>query len=150
MNSFKDQFIGEKINWVPGNNFHLTLRFLGNTNREQLHELVDAFEHTASKVKAFTIELKGAGYFKSKGKPRVIFLRVLESGQLEDLVTMIEKDVVSCGFHKELKPFRPHLTLGRIRRLENQSNFVAVLSNMETISYQEETVASFILYQSIL
>lgn len=150
VSSFKEQFKDDRINWVSDDNLHLTLRFIGNTTREQLYTLVDALEVFVESCSPFSFELKGCGYFNGKGKPRVLFVKVKELEQLKQMAEGIEKCVVSCGFQNELKPFRPHLTLGRIKYLENRNRFIAVMDEMEVISYQHVEVSEFILYQSIL
>jgi len=147
---FKNRFSNDRINWVDPNNFHLTLRFIGNTTREQLYELVDRLEDLFSEQSKFEITLEGAGYFKSKNQPRVLFIKLNESEELLQLVSEIEKQVVDCGFDGEQKTFRPHLTLGRIKSVENSSRFFSVLDEMPTKKYQKIEVKELILFQSIL
>ncbi len=148
--SFKKLFRDERINWVPEDNFHLTLRFLGNTTREQLYALVDRLENVAAACSKFEFTIAGAGYFKSKGNPRVLFLKLIEEDALAMLAQKVEEAVTAVGFHPELKPFRPHLTLGRIKYLENRSRFTSIIDALPEKEYQQVEVSEFILYQSIL
>lgn len=146
----KDRFPNDSINWVDTNNFHLTLRFIGNTTREQLHELVDKLEDLFSDKPKFEIILNGAGYFKSKNQPRVVFTHLKESEDLLQLVQEIEESVVVCGFDGEQKTFRPHLTLGRIKSVQNRNRFISIIDEMPMIEYQKVDVEEIILFQSIL
>lgn len=150
LNDFKTIFKKDGIRWVHEDNFHLTLRFIGNTTREQLCFLVDNLKLVAGNLKSFQIETKGVGCFSSKGKPRVLFVKIMESEALTELVAEVEKNVVAAGFHAELKPFRPHLTLGRIKNLERRVHFHSVIEELDDIKYQDSYVSEFILYQSIL
>lgn len=150
LQSFKSIFRNDGIKWVTEENFHLTLRFIGNTTREQLYQLVDRFEIVAQHFNSFQIELKGSGYFRSKNHPRVLFVKVTESDELTALVKEVEKNVVASGFHEELKPFIPHFTLGRIKHLESRARFFTVVDELQEIQYHSAKVAEFILYQSIL
>lgn len=147
---FRRLFKDERINWVDPDNFHLTLRFLGNTKREQLYELVDRFELVANNFERFELEINGCNFFKSKGQPRVIFVRASESSQLANLVKIIEEEVILVGFLPELKAFKPHVTLGRIKRIENLARFYDVLKQFQQSYFQKVGVREFILYQSIL
>lgn len=150
LNEFKRLFRNERINWVPENNFHLTLRFIGDTTRQQLYNLVDGLDALAPMFSPYEIKVEGAGYFSAKGKPRVLFLKVIYPEELQRLVSGVEQLVVETGFHPELKPFRPHLTLGRIKHLENSSRFIAILDSLPQHEYQHQMVSEIILYQSIL
>lgn len=147
---FKSLFHNDRINWVDTNNLHLTLRFIGNTTRQQLYDLVDRLEQLFSDKSKFEIKLKGSGYFKSKNQPRVLFIKLNESEDLLKLVPEIEEQVVACGFNGEQKTFRPHLTLGRIKSVENRSRLYSLLDEMPTIEYQKVEVKEIILFQSIL
>lgn len=150
LNEFKRLFRNERINWVPEDNFHLTLRFIGDTTREQLYSLVDGLEALTPLFSPFEIKVEGADYFSAKGKPRVLFLKVVYPDELQKLVSGVEQLVVETGFHPELKPFRPHLTLGRIKHLGNRNRFIAVLDSLPQYEYQRQMVSEIILYQSIL
>ncbi len=150
MNRLKKTFWNERINWVDTNNLHLTLRFFGNTTREQLYELVDCFDELSGNINRFDLNIKGTGYFKSKGQPRVLFVKIDESETLIQLAKTIEKCAVAAGFEKEVKPFKAHLTLGRIKYLQNKSKFFSIVNELTEIDYQQVHVSEFILYQSIL
>lgn len=150
LNDFKTIFQNDGIKWLHEDNFHLTLRFIGNTTREQLYCLVDRLELVAKNLKSFQLEIKGVGAFNRKGKPRVLFVKITESLALNELVAEVERSAVKAGFHAELKPFRAHLTLGRIKNLESRLHFNSVIEVLDDIKYQDSDVSKFILYQSIL
>lgn len=147
---FKNLFPNDRINWVDMRNFHLTLRFIGNTTREQLYELVDRLEFLFSDQSGFELILRGVGYFKSKNQPRVLFIKLNESDELRQLVQELEPQIVACGFNGEQKLFRPHLTLGRIKSVENRNRFFSILNEMPLVEYQKVEVEELILFQSIL
>lgn len=150
LNEFKTTLKNDRIRWVNQDNFHLTLRFIGNTTREQLYNLVDSFEIIAKQFHPFQLNIEGAGYFQTKENPRALFLKIINSVLLSDLNKEIEKSVVNVGFHEELKPFRPHLTLGRIKQLDSRTRFYSIIEKLEDIKYQKVKVSEFILYRSIL
>ena len=77
---------------MPEDNFHLTLRFIGDTTREQLYELVDRLETVASIQNSFSFKIEGSGYFKSKGNPRVLFVKITDEDSLKSLVEKVEAE----------------------------------------------------------
>lgn len=150
LQEFKNLFIDENIKWVPPDNFHLTLRFLGETSPEKLQALETKLEQIAKNCRCFEIIISGSGIFGKKNKPRVIFLGINFPEELKRLAEEIEKGVVGLGFHNELKPFRPHLTLGRIKQLNSRNRFIQIMSDYPQTNYQTVRVSEFVLYQSIL
>jgi 2'-5' RNA ligase len=148
--ALKTAFKNERIRWVEPDDFHLTIRFVGNTTREQLYYLVDELATLEKTMGSFNLEIKGAGYFTSKDKPRVLFANVSESERLIQLVQKVESVVVAAGFHPELKEFKPHVTLARIKRLEQTSSFFETMKRVSNQTFQHVVVRDFVLFQSIL
>ena len=66
------------------------------------------------------------------------------------MVSEIEEQVVGCGFHAEQKTFRPHVTLGRIKKVEDKNRFYTLLDEMPIREFQKIKVKEIILFQSIL
>ena len=77
-------------------------------------------------------------------------MQITEEQALSQLAQKVENVVTSIGFLPELKPFRPHLTLGRIKFLENRNRFMAIIDELPHKEYQQVEVSEFILFQSIL
>ena len=146
----KDNLKDENIKWVEQNNFHLTVRFLGVTSSTQVNEIETVIESIGRKYKSFSFDLKGLGYFKSKGKPRVLFAKTEETQALKLLKTEIEDQVEKFGFEKEQRKFNPHLTLGRIKYLNENHKFLLLIQEFAETEIQKVNVSEIIFYQSIL
>ena len=103
--------------WIPSANYHLTLKFLGETDEEIIPDLGHAGRAAARSIVPFTIAFGPFGGFPSLGRPRVIFFGI-ESGmpELRELAAKLEGDLRRLGFSKERRPFKAHLTLARIKR----------------------------------
>ena len=140
----------EEIRWVDINNFHLTLRFLGETTREQVSETNKLLESIASNFTSFQIEIKGVGVFKNKMQPRVLFLPVVNNPFLIQLNAEIKAKLNFVGFEEDEKSFNPHLTLGRIKYIENKEAFYALVNRYSNEKIQSFTVSEITFYQSIL
>lgn len=103
------------VKWVPVNNIHLTLKFLGNTKEKVLPEIRDHLFNVVLSYNPFYIRIYTTGVFPNKKHPRVIWIGVGDSDILKNLHNDIENAMVLFGFKKEHKAFNPHLTIGRVR-----------------------------------
>jgi 2'-5' RNA ligase len=141
---------GEAISWVDTNNLHLTLRFLGETSDEQVLKITGLLDDISQNYHRFQFNLKGVGFFKSKNQPRVLFLSVENDLLLKQLAAEIEEMVVSLGFSREEKSFHPHLTLGRIKFIQNKNAFYSLAGELKCAEIQSVTVSEIIYYQSVI
>lgn len=141
---------GEEIRWIDINNLHLTLRFLGETDKDQVSETINVLKLVASQFTSFQIEIKGVGVFKNKMQPRVLFLSVVNNLILKELSDDIREKLNFMGFNDEEKSFNPHLTLGRIKYIENKDAFYALANKYSNEKIQQLTVSEITFYQSIL
>ena len=94
---------------------HFTLAFLGEQPEEAVERAARAAE-AARELPAFSLAVAGAGAFPSERRPRVLWLGVSEGAR--ELCALADKlcgALRAAGFLLEERPFRPHLTLGRVR-----------------------------------
>ena len=106
------------IRWVDPSGIHLTLKFLGDVDTGQVDDLLSAMEWAASAFEGSTLplSLSGLGVFPNAREPRVLWAGV--EGDLEALgrlQTLVDQELSELGFARERRPFRPHLTLARVR-----------------------------------
>jgi len=95
---------------------HLTLRFLGEVEPAALEDLERAIAAAVAIVTPFTLRLGGTGAFPSLSRPRVLWVGVEAAPELLALHAALERRLEPLGIAREPGPFRPHLTLGRVRR----------------------------------
>jgi 2'-5' RNA ligase len=102
--------------WVDSENIHLTLKFLGNVQADKLPAISQAVQDAADQVTSFELMLNGLGAFPNSKNVQVVWIGL--NGQLDVLQTLykgLEDNLESLGFPPEGRPFRPHLTLARVR-----------------------------------
>ncbi|MEA1996571.1 MAG: RNA 2',3'-cyclic phosphodiesterase [Gemmatimonadota bacterium] len=104
------------VRWSRPSNIHLTLRFLGEIDPGRLDKLSRAVEQAVSPLEPFEVEVAGIGSFGGRSRPRVIWLGLESSEQLAALAEAVERAVFESGFGRADKPFKPHLTLARVRK----------------------------------
>ncbi len=106
----------DEVKWVPAQNIHLTLQFLGAVPEERVEAISPALAAAAAVSRPLHLELRGAGGFPNARRPRVIWTGVGgELAALEALVADIGKRLAPLGFPPEERPFSAHLTHGRAR-----------------------------------
>ena len=105
-----------KVKWVERENLHLTLAFLGETNRELVVDIKQVLSRTAEMSAGLSLSFEGLGAFPSLKSPRVIWAGLGgQVSQLNLLHRSIKEGLQGVGFKPDDKPFRPHLTLGRVK-----------------------------------
>jgi 2'-5' RNA ligase len=106
---------GDGVRWVPEENLHVTLRFLGQVERARLPELTAAARAAAAPLAPFELALGAAVAFPSPRRPRVVALALAPEAPLVALAAALEAALVAQGVAPEARRFRAHLTLGRSR-----------------------------------
>jgi 2'-5' RNA ligase len=106
---------GDRVRWVRPEGLHVTLRFLGNIETGQIPPLLQTVREQIAGLRPFRIQLGAAHPFPSARRPHVVVLEVAPAEPLAELAEAVERGVVAAGFAPEPRPFRAHLTLGRVR-----------------------------------
>lgn len=106
-----------QASWSREENIHLTLKFLGEIQTSRINNLSSAAARAVANLKPFRITIGETGVFPQHGPQRVLWIGVKdESGKLAELHTRLEEACALEGFAREERPFRPHLTIARLRK----------------------------------
>lgn len=100
--------------WVPPENFHVTLRFIGEVDHDVAHDVHDAL----ARIDAPELELAvdGLDWFGNRWKPSAVTARIAKSDALTHLQKKVESAVVRAGLKPESRKFCPHITLARCKQ----------------------------------
>lgn len=104
------------VRWVRPERMHLTLRFLGDTAVAKLPAIADAIDGLAAHHAPFEMALGGLGCFPNRKRPRVIWAGL--DGNPAPLLALkqgLDAVLEPLGWPREDRPFRPHLTIGRVK-----------------------------------
>ncbi len=119
---------GGAVRWVAPKNIHMTLRFLGDTEESLVTSLRDIIDRHAGQFEIVTSQIDRVGVFPNLNRPNVIWVGLQEKADLlAELANRIEGSVRELGFEPDRKPFKPHITLGRVkdsRDLSGLTNFI--------------------------
>ena len=117
---------GALVRWVPVDNIHLTLKFLGDVSTANLEMLAKILQAEAHQHQPFEISVGELGAFPSAHKPHVIWLGVQAPAELNTLQKGIEEEMARLGYKPEDRPFSPHLSLGRVSRNAEAQDFARI------------------------
>lgn len=117
--------------WIDVENYHITLRFIGDVDAPTADELVNALDRVHRPE--FTLSLIGMGSFGSK-KPHSIWAGVSASPDLIALQAEIERICQRLRLRPDPRKFTPHVTLARLRgaRVEDVVDYLSARSNFFT------------------
>lgn len=104
------------VRWVKPQGIHLTLKFLGDISPADVLTISRVAEKYTGTVPSLHFDICDLGVFPSGKHPRVLWIGL--EGDILPLLTLqknLETGLEECGFPRETRPFRPHLTLGRIK-----------------------------------
>jgi RNA 2',3'-cyclic 3'-phosphodiesterase len=108
--------LGSNVRWTRTDGIHLTLKFLGNVEKQNINQIVEQIAEASRVHSPVEIEVKESGAFPDFKKPRVFWIGVHDpSGALARLQMTIDTKLEKIGFEKENRRFSPHLTIGRVK-----------------------------------
>ncbi len=148
--SMKKEFSNEKFKWVDFKNFHITLKFLGDTPENLIPQIDSVLKNIAKNFNKFDLQLKGIGIFKDITNPKVLWIGLEDNKILTNLFNNIDKNLEFLGFKRENRKFSPHLTISRIKYLKNKKALLQKILNNCNKNWNKISIKEFILFESIL
>jgi 2'-5' RNA ligase len=119
------------VRWVPSENIHLTLKFLGDVSPANVDLLEQMLSVEVCQHRAFEIGFGGLGAFPSPKRPRVIWIGIQAPAGLEALQHGIEAATATLGYPDEERPFSPHLTIGRVKQNVSSGDMQKIRTTLE-------------------
>jgi 2'-5' RNA ligase len=136
------------LRWLPAAQLHLTLSFVGDVAQEHQARLHDSLRHVH--VPSFYLPLQGVGFFRTHGRPSVVWIGVGKGHpHLFALHKHIQDAILHAGLEADLKPFHPHITVARSCGISTQA-LQPWIRRHESEDFGMFEVKDFILYSSIL
>jgi 2'-5' RNA ligase len=139
------------VRWVRPESIHLTLKFLGDIPAGGIRDVAAAVEAAARQRPPFSLRASGAGAFPGVRKARVIWAGV--GGDTEGLAEVhrsVQEALHLCGYPADHRPFRAHLTLGRVKGRIPEGELAARLQEEADFASPFFAADRIRLYQSIL
>jgi 2'-5' RNA ligase len=136
-----------RARWVPADQRHLTLSFIGEVDGAELDNIIASLETV--RALAFPLQLAGAGCFPPRRDPRVLWVGIEKSDPLNELKKKIDRALNRAGITPDSRKFFPHITLARVARtpIGRTARFLAEHSGFALPPFE---VTSFLLFSSRL
>lgn len=139
------------IRWVRPENIHLTLKFLGDVSLSDIESIKRAMALKTIDFPPFNLEVRGLGSFPDVTRPRVIWLGINgDTGALLAMQKEIDEELSCLGFPKDDRPFRPHLTLGRVKVSKGIIGLARAVEDGGTLAAGTFGVEKVIMFKSEL
>jgi RNA 2',3'-cyclic 3'-phosphodiesterase len=123
--------LGSLVRWVPMENMHLTLKFLGDVSPANVEMLSQMLHAEADLFHCFDLHLSGLSSFPNLKRPRVIYIGIQAPAMLEALQRGIESASRRLGYESEERGFSPHLTIGRVKQSVTATDQQAIRRALE-------------------
>jgi len=129
--------------WVPTDNFHLTLRFIGEASRLQAEEIDLAL--AALRGRSFSFALSGLGWFDKNGRVNTLYAGVERNEDLARLQAKVATALHRCGLAPDKRRFTPHVTLARMDMAVNPAltSFVQANNLYRSVPIRVDNVTLF-------
>ncbi|MCA9078686.1 MAG: RNA 2',3'-cyclic phosphodiesterase [Planctomycetaceae bacterium] len=141
--------MGRPIKPVDSDHLHVTLRFLGETHEYWIHRLRDFLDLVSAQTDSFDIKLRGLGAFPKPSYSSVIWAGIAHEKPIVQLAELTENTMMECGFAAGSRPFKPHVTLARVKA-RPPSRLAALLRAHPDTEFGSLRVQEIILMQSQL
>ena len=120
--------ISSPIKWVKSKNIHLTLKFIGEVSEEMVTKIRDILSNNNFNMEPFELKLTGSGKFGRGKDLNIVWVGIDRNDKLELLFGQIEIALEKIGIKREIRPFKPHITVGRNKK---PFNFKSILQLIE-------------------
>lgn len=118
----------ESAKWVPYENLHLTLKFLGETPDAKIDDVALSLRRAVAEYRKFYFSLGQLGAFPNQRKARVLWLGVTHgTPELVAISKSIDNELINLGYEKEKRGFSPHITLARIKIPSSVENAISAV-----------------------
>ncbi len=140
--------MGPGISWTRPGNWHLTLKFLGDVPESETPGLSAAL--SSIEFQSFDFQAAGCGFFPDARRPRVVWIGLARGAEESAaLAASMDQSLKPLGFEPENRPFRAHLTLGRVRK-PGKRDWSLAEEMLNTEQWPLFRAGEFVLWQSIL
>ncbi len=139
------------IKWVEPKNIHVTLKFLGDIEENQVEPICQCIASVFQNTKEITTRLTTIGTFPERHSPRVVWVGMEDKNKtIENMANSLETALTKLGFEKDTRSFQSHITIGRIRSSKNLILLLNKINNYSLSCNYPLIINAVHLYKSTL
>jgi 2'-5' RNA ligase len=139
------------IRWTRPEQFHYTLKFLGEQPVQRAYKAVETAQAIAHSRRPFTLTLGGVGAFPNAQRPNVLWIGATAGQEaLISLAQDLDAALAREHFRRETKPPKAHLTLARIKTYDAEIAVSAKLPRVNVGEIGSLEADAMVLMQSVL
>ncbi len=141
----------EGVRWTRADQFHYTLKFLGEQSPIRARHAIEAARALAGGIEPFGLTLGGVGAFPNAQRPGTLWIGAIEGdAALADLASRLDQVLVKERFHRESRSLKAHLTLARVKTYIGEIACARALKTAQIGTVGVVTIDRFVLMQSTL
>jgi len=141
---------GANVKLVEPKNIHITLKFLGDTNKYYIDRIEEIIKNSVIDLEPFEISLKDIGVFPNQNYIKVIWIGIQNSETIVKIAKKIDEDLSNIGFKKEKRKISAHLTIGRVKSSKNKEKLLKIIEKYKDMEFLKIKVKSIKLKKSEL
>lgn len=135
---------------VSPDRFHVTLKFLGDTEEGLVPEIGSAMREASAGISPFTMAVRGCGAFPNVSRPRVLWVGLEGADPLARIARSLDEHLRALGFGAETRPWSAHVTLARVRGPRGLDRAQEILRRHQEEAFAEVRVEEIRLKKSVL
>ncbi|HJR66479.1 MAG TPA: RNA 2',3'-cyclic phosphodiesterase [Gemmatimonadaceae bacterium] len=126
----------KSVTWVAPDCIHLTMKFLGEQQADDVPKVRDALAEVGRRFQPLRLDVGGVGAFPHLRAPRIFWMGIGADPKLELLHHDLEVACEALGHEVEARAFRPHITLGRLKRDVSVEDLAAMARLATNVRYR--------------
>lgn len=139
------------VRWVARDTLHLTLKFLGDLADDQVAALRRGLAEETGRWRPLALTYSGIGTFPERGEARVVWAGATgDVERLSGLAASVERHAEAVGVGPERFPFKPHLTIGRVKSGRKMNRLRAAIEAQSEVPLGKDEVSAIVLFRSTL
>ena len=143
--------VADDVRWVKPENMHVTLKFLGEVEDRELHDVCRAVSGAVAGLSGFSLPCRSVGAFPNVKRPATLWMGLDDPhNELRHLHGRIEESTAAIGFAQEHRPYRGHITLGRIRSRRENEPLSRMLTGLADRELADLSVNELVVFSSEL
>ncbi len=141
---------GAPLKMVDPDKIHITVKFLGDTEEDQIKAISDTVRRVLKDHEPFDLNIKGAGAFPHLDYMKVVWVGVEDCPGLHKIAHQVEEELVPLGFSRMDRSFSPHITVARVKGGKNKEQLASVIRDYRDLSFRTQRITKLKLKESIL